>query len=234
RRVRSVDSLHDLLRNLGDLNESEISERAVNGRAGAVWLKQLETERRAIHVVIGGEPRWIAVEDAGRYRDAIGIIAPAGVPSAFLQSSNNALTDMVARFGRTHGPFSLTQVSERFGLSPGVVHRSLRLLEAGGRVLEGHFRPNGTGTEWCDANVLRIIRQRTLAKLRHQIEPVDHAVYGRFLPVWHRIGVERKGAEAVLEVIGQIQGYAVPASVLEDQILRARVQEYDPRDLDAL
>jgi ATP-dependent Lhr-like helicase len=234
RRVRSVDSLHDLLRNLGDLDESEISERAVNGRASGVWLKQLETERRAIHVVIGGEPRWIAAEDAGRYRDAIGMVAPAGLPSAFLESSANALTDIVARFGRTHGPFSITQVSERFGLNPAVAHRSLRLLEAGGRVLEGHFRPGGTGTEWCDANVLRIIRQRTLAKLRHQIEPVDHAVYGRFLPVWHRIGVERQGAEAVLEVIGQIQGHAVPASVLEDQILRARVQDYDPRDLDAL
>jgi ATP-dependent Lhr-like helicase len=232
--IKSIDALHDLLRNLGDLSESEVRARTTNRKAGSVWLRQLESERRAVQVVIARESRWVAVEDAARYRDALGIALPPDLPSAFLEPTGDAITDLVARFARTHGPFSVAEVSRRFGLSNAAVARVLQQLESHGRVLEGHFRPGGSGMEWCDANVLRTIRQRTLAKLRRQIEPVEHAVYGRFLPVWHRIGVERRGPEAVLEVITQIQGYPVPASVLEDQILRVRIQEYDPRDLDVL
>src|SRR5262249_21329149 len=157
---------------------------------------------------------------------------PSGLPAAFLEPAGNALNDIVGRFARTHGPFSSAQISQRFGLPETAMRQTLRQFESSGRILEGHFRPGWTGTERCDANVLRLIRQKTLAKLRRQIEPVDHSVYGRFLPAWHRIGVERKGIEALLEVIGQIQGYAVPASVFEDQILRARIPDYDPRDLD--
>jgi ATP-dependent Lhr-like helicase len=234
RHVKSVDALHDLLRNLGDLSEAEILARCGNSKAAAVWLQQLESERRSVHIVIAGQSRWIAAEDSGKYRDALNVTVPAGLPAAFLESPDDPLGDLVGRFGRTHGPFAASDAGARFAVPERAAQRALRSMEARGRVLEGHFRPAGAGPEWCDANVLRTIRQRTLAKLRHQIEPVEHAVFGRFLPVWHQIGVDRAGPEALLEVIGQLQGYPIPASVLEDQVLRARIRDYDPRDLDGL
>jgi ATP-dependent Lhr-like helicase len=234
RRVKTVDGLHDLLRTIGDLTEPEIHARSINPKAAVVWLKQLDDERRIIEVVIAGESRWIAAEDGGRYRDAVGIVVPLSLPAAFLDSSGDAVVDLVARFARTHGPFSTARLSARFGITDAVARRALRELEGSGRMLEGHFRPDATGVQWCDSNVLRTIRQRTLAKLRHEIEPVEHTVYGRFLPAWHGIGIQRKGPEAVLEVVGQIQGYPLPASVLEDQVVRARIPDYDARDLDAL
>ena len=140
----------------------------------------------------------------------------------------------MSRFARTRGPFAAAELEGRYRLAGTVTKRVLKDLEIAGRVLEGEFRPGKTGKEWIDANVLRTLRQRSLAKLRHQIEPVDHSAFGRFLPVWHRIGVERESPEAILEVIAQIQGYPIPASVLEDQVMRARVHDYDPHDLDAL
>jgi len=233
-RAKTIDALHDVLRALGDLNQKEAQARAANDTAAADWLRQLQKERRALQVVVGGVARWIAAEDASRYRDALGLTLSSGLPAAFLESVKDPLTEIIGRFARTHGPFVVSEISRRYQLSEPVVTGALRRLEVVGRVIEGEFRPGQSGKEWCDTEVLRTIRQRTLAKLRHQIEPVEHAVYGRFLPVWHRIGVERKGPEAALEVIAQIQGYPIPASVLEDQVLRARVQEYDPRDLDSL
>ncbi len=233
-RIRNADALHDLLRNLGDLTGSEIKARVASPKNARAWLEQLEAERRAVHATIAKEKRWIAAEDVSRYRDALGVAPPVGVPSVFLAPVQDPLADLISRFARTHGPFVTPDVAKRYGLTNDVVYRVMRQLERNGRVFEGEFRPAGIGKEWCDANVLRMIRQKTLAKLRHQVEPVEHAAYGRFLPVWHRIGVERQGPEAVLEVVAQIQGYPVPASVLEDQILRARIQDYDPRDLDGL
>jgi len=233
-RVKTVDGLHDLLRALGDLTDAEIRARTANRKSAAVWIGQLRNERRVVEVRIAGENRWIALEDAAIYRDALGTSVPAGIPASLLVTTTDALQDLVARFARTRGPFVVADVARRFALSDPVIHRTLRQLESRGRVLEGEFQPGGTGTEWCDANVLRTIRQRTLAKLRHQIEPVEHAVYGRFLPRWHRIGVERKGPDALLEVIAQIQGYPIPASILEDQILRVRLTDFDPHDLDFL
>ncbi len=233
-RVKSCDALHDLLRTLGDLNDAEVRARLVIPRNTPEWLEQLQRESRAFTVTIAGEQRWIAAEDTGRYRDALGLRPPKGVPPPFLQAVPDALDDVLARFARTHGPFVIPEASKRFGLPDSVVQRVLRNLERTGRILEGEFRPGCSGREWCDANVLRTVRQRTLAKLRHQIEPVEPAAYGRFLPVWHRIGVHRQGPEAVLEVVAQIQGCPVPASVLEDQIFHARIPHYDPRDVDGL
>jgi ATP-dependent Lhr-like helicase len=233
-RVKTTDAVHDLLLSLGDLTEQEIRVRAANRRSISDWLEELRKEKRAVNITVARDSRWIAAEDLSRYRDAFGVSPPPGMPRAFLQDVADPLGDIIGRFARTHGPFTTEEIARRLALAPGVVRRRLRQLEMNGRVLEGEFRPGGAGREWCDTNVLRTIRQRSLARLRHQVEPVEHTVYGRFLPAWHRVGEDREGPEALLEAIGQIQGYAAPASVLEDQILRTRVKNYDPRDLDSL
>src|SRR5262249_39317050 len=149
RKARSADDLHDLLRVLGDLNESELAVRSqLKDVAGA--LKELQAEHRVIPVTIGRDRRWIAAEDAGRYRDALGVKLPAGVPPAFLKTVADPLIDVLARYARSHGPFALQDISGRHNLADAVVHKGLRNLEVAGRVLEGEFRPGGQGKEWVD------------------------------------------------------------------------------------
>ena len=109
---------------------------------------------------VGGEKRLIAVEDAARYRDALGVPLPPGLPAAFLEAVPDALLDMVRRFARTHGPFTTADVARRFGLPKEAVEAVLQRLVQTGRVVEGGFRPGGVHREWCDAEVLRTIRRK--------------------------------------------------------------------------
>ena len=232
RRATDVDGAADLLRILGALTTAEAVERGATPR----WLAELEETRRAIRVRIAGEERWIAIEDAGRVRDALGTPLPVGVPEAFTELVPDPLGDLVSRFARTHGPFTAAQAAARFGLGVAVVHAALDRLGAAGRVLSGEFRPGGSGTEWCDAEVLRTLRRRSLAALRKEVEPVPTAALGAFLPAWQHVGAARSagGPEALLRVVDQLQGVPVPASALERLILPSRVADYSPAMLDEL
>jgi ATP-dependent Lhr-like helicase len=234
RRVRSLDGLHDLLLRLGDLSAEELAARAQQPAAVAGWLAELEARRRALPVAVAGQPRWIAVEDAARYRDALGVPLPPGLPAAFLEPLRDPLGDLLARYARTHGPFTSAEAAGRFGLGVATAELPLRGLESAGRLLRGEFRPGGSGREWCDAEVLRQLRQRSLARLRREVEPVEPAVLGRFLPAWHGLGAGRQGLDDLLEVVEQLQGAPLPASMLETDLLPARLPRYRPGDLDQL
>jgi ATP-dependent Lhr-like helicase len=200
----------------------------------ASWLADLEGHLRILQLPIAGQPRWIAVEDAARYRDALGVPLPSGLPDAFLEPVRDPLGDLAARFARTHGPFQTVDLAQRLGLGVGTAELALRRLEQTGRLLRGEFRPGGQGREWCDAEVLRQLRQRSLARLRREVEPVEPAALGRFLPGWHGLGARRNGPDDLLEVIEQLQGAAIPFSVLESDVLPARLPHYRPGDLDQL
>ncbi|MFG1999584.1 DEAD/DEAH box helicase [Spirillospora sp. NPDC048911] len=207
----------------------------------ARWLAELEQERRAIRVRIGGEERWAAIEDAGRLRDALGAPLPVGIPETFLEPVDDPLGDLVSRYARTHGPFRAASAASRFGLGTAVVLETLRRLNANGRVVEGEFLPveavSGPLTsEWCDNNVLRMLRRRSLARLRAEVEPSPPEALGRFLPTWHGItgGSRLRGIDALVQAIEQLQGAAVPASALESLILPSRVPGYSPAQLDEL
>jgi ATP-dependent Lhr-like helicase len=232
RRATDVDSTADLLRLLGAVSTPEAVERGATPR----WLAELEETRRAIRVRIAGEERWIAIEDAGRVRDALGTPLPVGVPEVFTEPVPDPLGDLVSRYARTHGPFTAPQAAARFGLGVAVVHSTLDRLAAAGRVLSGEFRPGGTGTEWCDAEVLRTLRRRSLAALRKEVEPVPTAALGAFLPAWQHVGASRGagGTDALLRAVDQLQGVPVPASALERLILPSRVAGYSPAMLDEL
>ena len=232
RRARNVDDLHDLLRRLGDLSAEEADVRSVADPSG--WLEALEAETRAIRVRVAGQERWIAIEDAGRYRDAIGTALPLGVPAVFTESAPAPLEGLVARYARTHGPFGADDVAARLGVAEDRVAGALASLEAQGKVVRGEFRPGGLEREWCDADVLRSIRRRSLAVLRKEVEPVEAGALGRFLPEWHALTNPRSGPNALIDTIAQVQGASIPASILEPEILRGRVRGYRPADLDAL
>ena len=183
---------------------------------------------------MAGETRFIAVEDAARYRDALGVPLPPGLPEVWLEASADSLLSIVRRYARTHGPFTTAEVASRFAIEPSRIEPLLRALHSEGKLLEGEFRPTGTHIEWCDPEVLRIVRRKTLARLRREIEPVEERVLGRLLARWQGVTVPRRGMEALLDAIGILQGAALPASELEREILPARVANYSPADLDTL
>jgi ATP-dependent Lhr-like helicase len=242
RRAGDAEGVADLLRRLGPLTTGEVAERCVPDAAGeaAGWLAGLAESRRAIRVRISGAERWAAIEDAGRLQDALGVPLPVGIPEAFLEPVADPLGDLLGRYARTHAPFRAAEAAARFGLGGAVVTETLRRLAAGGRVVEGEFLPvealsGPPGSEWCDVGVLRMLRRRSLARLRAEVEPSPPESLGRFLPAWHGIGTGRlRGIDALVQAIEQLQGAAVPASALESLILPARVPGYSPAMLDEL
>ena len=231
-RARDLDELHDLLRLLGPMTLADLDARAEADPAP--WVDQLVRERRAIEVNIAGESRVAAAEDAARLRDALGVAIPVGLPAAFTDPVDAPLLDLVARYARTHGPFLSAHVAAHLGVGLDRVAPSLEQLEAEGRIVRGEFRPDGVEREWCEDDVLRQLRRRSLAALRREVEPVDAIALARFLPAWHSIGSNRRGIDGVVDVLGQLSGAAIPASVLEADVLPARLAEYHPSDLDAL
>ncbi|GIL25941.1 Lhr family helicase [Actinocatenispora comari] len=230
RRARDVEDAAEILRLIGDLSTVEASERGID----PAWLDELVATRRAIVVRIAGLDRVLAIEDAGRVRDALGVALPVGVPEAFTEPVADPLGDLVSRYARSHGPFHAASCAARFGLGVAVVEQALHRLAATGRLVTGEFTPGGTGVEWCDAEVLRILRRRSLAALRREIEPSPPKALAAFLPQWQQVGTGGRGVEAVAAAIEQLGGVAVPASALERLVLPARVADYTPAYLDQL
>jgi ATP-dependent Lhr-like helicase len=231
RRVKDAEGVADLLRLLGPLTGTELAVRG----AEPGWADELETARRAIRVRIAGEEHWAAVEDAGRLRDALGTALPVGVPVAFTEPVKDPLGDLLARYARTHGPFTTGDAATRFGLGAAVADGTLHRLTAAGRLAQGEFRPGGAGQEWCDATVLRRLRRRSLAALREELEPVPPATLGVFLPQWQHVGTHGlRGMDGLARAVEQLQGASVPASALEKLVLPSRVTGYTPAMLDEL
>ena len=232
RKARGPDQTHDLLREVGDLSTAE----AVARGATEADLQQLRSTRRAITVRVAGELRWLAIEDAGRVRDALGVALPIGVPEAFTELVADPLGDLLSRYARTHGPFLAAEPAARLGLGAAVVQAGLQRLVATGQVVAGEFTPGRTGREYCGATMLGTIRRRSLAALRREVEPAPQAVLARFLPEWQGVGASRRGRgiDGLARVIEQLAGVAVPASALESLVLPARLSDYSPALLDEL
>jgi ATP-dependent helicase Lhr and Lhr-like helicase len=258
RRVHDLEGAADLLRRLGPLATAELAARAAAARdepgpdgdhpgpapAGKVarWLHDLEAARRVIRVRVAGEERWAAVEDAGRLQDALGAPLPVGIAEAFTEPVPDPLGDLLSRYARTRGPFTVAEAAARFGLGTAVVHDGLRRLLSTGRLVEGLIRPvpaagsddGPRGVDFCDAEVLRTLRRRSLAALRKEVEPVPARDLARFLPAWQGVGGAARGAEGVLRAVEQLAGAVVPASALETLVLPSRVPGYSPAMLDEL
>ena len=234
RRARSVDEVHDLLRRVGELTATEVDLRVVSELDAMAALTQLVDEKRVIEIRVAGETRFAAAEDAARYRDALGVAMPLGLPVAFTDPVARPLEELVGRFGRTHGPFVAADVARRMGIAVERVSGALAALESEGRLVVGEFRPDGVTREFCDSNVLRQLRRRSLAALRREVEPVDQSALARFLTSWHDISSPRRGVEALVESLGLLSGSALVASALESDLLPSRVNGYRPAMLDEL
>ncbi len=235
-RARSVDGVHDLLLRLGDASIAEIAARLdpASGIEADAAVGTLAGARRVLRVEIAGGERVVPVEYAARYRDALGVPLPAGLPDALLAAVPDAAGDLGRRFGRTRGPFTTPDFAERYGLAPVRAEAILSAVAATGALIEGEFTPGGTRREWCDPDALRSIRQRSLAKLRKQIEPAEPAALGRLITRWQGVISPRRGLDALLDAVEHLQGAALPASILETAILPSRVLGFTPLDLDTL
>ncbi|QNK82756.1 ATP-dependent helicase [Nakamurella sp. PAMC28650] len=273
RRARSIDEIADLLRILGPLTVEEVAARSTDLDASSA-LQQLEAARRAIAVRVGGVERWADPADAPLLRDALGTALPPGIAPSLLEPIADPLGRLLGRFARTRGPFVPREAAQLFGLGVAVVTDALRRLAGSGRVAEGEFRPLGSaasperpgepglegGREFIDAEVLRLLRRRSLAALRAEVEPVPAEALGRFLPAWNGIvatvaakakqgkGFDRVGTyssapvgsrpaggvDALLRSIEQLAGAILPASAVETLVLPARVRGYSPAMLDEL
>ena len=261
RRCSGPEQLADLIMQAGPLSADEVAARCAEPQAAAVWLAGLAAARRVIEVRVAGEQRWAAIEDSGRLRDALGVALPVGVPVAFTELLPDPLGDLVARYARTHGPFTAAEAARRYGLGVAVVTGMLHRLAADGRVTEGEFLPSLAGPQWCDSGVLRMLKRRCLARLRQEAEPVPAQVFAAFLTAWQdalhdaaagggagaagngargaagrppRRRARLAGPDAVYAVVEQLAGAAVPAGAVESLILPARVDGYVPAMLDEL
>ena len=234
RAARDADEVHDVLRELGPQSMLELAARVVEPAATESLVEQLVAERRAFIANIAGEDRVCAAEDAARVRDALGTAIVMGLPAAYTDPVDAPLDDLVERFARTHCPFLATQVAHRFGIGVDRIYDALERVEATGRITRGEFRPGGTDREWCDKDVLRRLRRRSLAALRKEVEPVDADSLARFLPRWQGVGTPRRGIDGLVDVLSILQAAPIPASVLERDVLAVRMADYRQADLDAL
>ncbi|TML03724.1 MAG: DEAD/DEAH box helicase [Actinobacteria bacterium] len=215
---RNADQLHDQLRLRGDLREGEYDEG---------FAQTLLRERRALLARFAGEQRLIAAEDAGRYRDALGVMPPGGLPEVFLEGGDESLEQLVLRFARGRGPFTTAEANARFGRD---VEPLLHQLERREQLVRGELRPGGREREWCDPDVLRRLRRASLAALRKEVEPTEQAALGRFLPNWH--GIDRRATPR--EALVPLQGLSLPVSLWEAEVLPRRVPGFNPGMLDQL
>ncbi|OBK45448.1 helicase-related protein, partial [Mycobacterium sp. 1081908.1] len=238
RAARDAEGVADLLRLLGPLTEDEVAARAGGADVGG-WLEGLRAARRALPVPFAGRSWWVAVEDIGRLRDGVGAAVPLGVPAAFTEAVADPLGELLGRYARTHTPFTTAEAAGRFGLGLRVTADVLGRLAADGKLVRGEFVAadlvaGAGGEQWCDADVLRILRRRSLAALRAQVEPVSTAAYGRFLPAWHHVSSPQSGIDGLMSAIDQLAGVRMPASAIEPLVLAPRVRDYSPAMLDEL
>src|SRR6202022_639210 len=242
RLARDAEGAADLLRVLGPLTEGEIADRCTIGEAGG-WLDGLQAAKRALIVSFTDQTWSVPVEDLGLLRDGVGVAVPVGVPAAFTESVDDPLGELLGRYARTHGPFPPHDAAARFGLGLRVTADVLGRLAIDGRLIRGEFTdsasaglpaPAGAGDQWCDADVLKILRRRSLAALRAQVEPVSTAAYGRFLPSWQQVGSHNSGVDGLASVIDQLAGAAIPVSAVEPLVFGQRVRDYQPAMLDEL
>lgn len=235
RRARDAEGVADLLRLLGPLTEAEIVERCTTSEVGG-WLEGLRAAKRALPVSFAEQTWWVAIEDMGLLRDGVGVAVPVGVPTAFTESVDDPLGELLGRYARTRGPFSTHDAAARFGLGLRVTADVLGRMAIDGKLIRGEFAGADTDSEqWCDADVLKILRRRSLAALRAQIEPVSTTAYGRFLPAWQLVGsAHNAGVDGLAAAIEQLAGVPIPASAAESLVFGQRVRDYQPAMLDEL
>jgi ATP-dependent Lhr-like helicase len=244
RQAGTVEQLFDLVRTAGPFTRPELRERCRPDLDPGAAIDDLLAARRLVEVRIAGLGMVAVVEDVPRLRDGLGIPVPPGVAASFDTPAEHPIDDLVIRWARTHGPFVASTLATRYGLGRAIVEATCEALTASGTLASGEFSDSDAASsmlrseldrrQYCHAKVLALIKRRTLAALRKEVEPVEQIAYARFLPSWQGVGAGNRGTDAVLAAVEQLAGYALPASAIESVVLPARVSDYQPAMLDEL
>ncbi|HEY0237799.1 MAG TPA: helicase-related protein, partial [Friedmanniella sp.] len=238
RQATDAERLYDLVRTAGPFTPDELRLRSAEGFDPTVAVERLVLDRRLVEVRIAGRAMVAVAEDVPRLRDGLGVPVPPGVAASFTESAPRPIEDLVQRWARTHGPFLASTVATRYGLGRAVVEGACDSLVAGGIIVAGSFVEMGDveadRRQYCHGQVLALVKRRTLAALRREVEPVEQVAFSRFLTEWQGVGSGTRGTDAVLAVLEQLDGCAVPASAVETLVLPARVADYRPAMLDEL
>ena len=237
--VRDADEMADALQTLVALPESFTAPdgEPVTTNWGS-YFRTLESMGRATRATNNGVTYWVPAEKAGTFRaifpesqfeDAVrGIEADE-------PSRGDAIWELVRGWMGHLGPVSANRLAQALRLTQEEVDQALLRLEASGSILRGLFT-QADAQEWCDRRLLARIHRLTLRTLRAQIAPVTPAQFMEWLLHWQHMarGTQAHGERGLLEVLRQLQGFELPASSWEPQILSRRVADYDPQLLDRL
>jgi ATP-dependent helicase Lhr and Lhr-like helicase len=234
--VRDPDELHDALLSLILVPRPEVERAGWAEHAAALIAAGRATWARS-----GAADTLVAAE---RVRAATAILPDAVlVPRLEAPPGARARVDRDEALGATVGgwleclgPVTASALAARLALPASAVAIGLGSVEGAGVALAGRFTPGAVEVEWCDRRLLARIHRQTIGRLRREIEPVSAADLMRFLFRWQHVhpGAQLHGRQGLLEVVGQLEGFELPARAWEAHVLPARVARYDPADLEHL
>ena len=204
------------------------------GRVGQADAGRAGEQRRAVRMRIGGEERFIAAEDAGLYRDALGAVPPGGLPEAFLEQVEEPLERLVRRYARTHGPVHDARARGALRRRPGPGAARAR---ARGRLVRGELRPaapsaSGATPTCCGGCGAR--RSRRCARRSSRPSSARSRASCRRGRAWTRRPPGGAGVDRLREVLVPLQGLALAPEVWERDVLPRRVGRYSPAWMDQL
>ncbi|MGH7797107.1 MAG: DEAD/DEAH box helicase [Candidatus Binatia bacterium] len=239
--ARNPDELHDLLLGVGVLPAQyrpdwrSVAEALIrDGRATVATWQGSNTQQRAYVAAERADLMRLAIPDAT-------LAPPVELPLGFSETAatpEEAYQKIVQGWLEVSGPITASDLGDRLGLPREKIAAALIALESAGVVLRGEFsgeaRPGET--EWCDRVLLARIHRLTLGRMRKEIEPVSATEFMRFLLGWQHAapGTNLRGRDGILQVVQQLQGLELPAPAWEQHVLPARIEHYDPADLEHL
>jgi ATP-dependent Lhr-like helicase len=239
-RATNPDELHEALLLVCALTGDEVKNMAGDSFS---WIDLLVTERRAGKLEAPIE-FWVAAERLPILQavyPGCGIQPALVAPLRFAQegaflSRENAVRELVRGRMEVIGPIAAVALANFFRLPLAEIEGALLALEAEGFILRGRFHPGTTEIEWCDRRLLARIHRLTINRLRAEIQPVSIGEFQRFLLTWQRVDAEHRneGIEGVRGALELLDGYELPASAWEPEVLAVRVKDYSPAWLDQL
>ena len=238
-RELSLETVAHWLNRMGDLRPAELPELfPENHPQLRMVIDRLLAEGRAVPFQPPrGQELLISGDERATYCSAFAELnaASAGVSLTEKRLAQaEARRRLIGRYVRTHGPFRLAAIADRYGIPEPEVAAELAALAAQGLVEAGEFLPGGTGEEWCDSGLLQEIHRRSLARARREVEPCPPEQFSAFLAAWQGMGAERAGVDGLAETLNQLIGLWLPAVVWEGSVLPNRVRDYQPALLDQL
>ena len=241
---------------LAEEGEEELEDRHASVEDACALLEQLHAAHRAFPLVVGGAERWAAADDAQRLHDALGAAIPSWAASVgperdvrpeadaprvvSAEEAVHPLDELLARYARTHGPFSTEAAAARFSIGVAVARDSLARLAADGRLVQSRFGEDADGSvrAWVSSEVFRRLRSLSLAKARRAVQAVGQDAFTRFLFDLQGVGPlggERyEGIDGAAQVIAQFEGVFLPSGAWESHVLPSRIRGYRPGMLDEL